>query len=81
MNWDAVSALGEWVGALAVLATLVYLALQIKQSSQSTRANIELDASRQLAHLVARVSADSNLKRIYDEVAQCKPLSVKDQRD
>ena len=81
MNWDAVGALGEWVGALAVLATLVYLAVQIKQNSQSTRANIELEASRQLAQFVSRISADSNLKRIYDEIAESKPLSFEDERD
>ncbi len=81
MNWEAIGALGEWVGALAVLATLAYLALQVKQNSQSIRSNIELEASRQLADSVARTSADSNLKRIYDDVAEKKKLSLEDERD
>jgi len=81
LNWEAIGALGEWVGALAVLATLAYLALQIKQNSQSIRSNTELEASRQLAGLVARISADSNLKRIYDDVAEKKELSLEDARD
>ena len=29
MNWDALGAMGEIVGALAVFATLAYLAIQI----------------------------------------------------
>jgi hypothetical protein len=33
MNWEAVGALGEIVGALAVLVTLVYLATQIRQNT------------------------------------------------
>jgi hypothetical protein len=33
MNWDAIGAIGEIVGALAVLITLIYLAMQIKQNS------------------------------------------------
>jgi cell division protein FtsL len=80
MNWEAIGALGEWVGALAVLATLAYLALQIKQKSQSIGSNIELEASSQLARIVSRISDDSNLKRIYDDVADKKGLSSEDER-
>ena len=32
MNWDAMGALGKIVGAIAVIATLVYLARQVRQS-------------------------------------------------
>ena len=32
MNWDAIGAIGELVGALAVVLTLFYLALQVRQS-------------------------------------------------
>jgi hypothetical protein len=40
MNWDAAGALGEMVGAFAVLATLFYLALQVqhaRKEAQGTR--------------------------------------------
>jgi hypothetical protein len=30
MNWDAIGAIGETVGAVAVIATLFYLAVQIR---------------------------------------------------
>jgi hypothetical protein len=33
MNWDAIGAVGESLGALAVLVTLIYLAIQIKQNT------------------------------------------------
>ena len=36
MNWDAIGALGEIFGALAVVATLVYLSRQIKHQSVAT---------------------------------------------
>ena len=39
MNWDAVGAIGEIIGALAVLVTLVYLAIQIKQNTAVARAS------------------------------------------
>ena len=34
MNWDAIGAIGELVGAAAVVATLIYLAVQIKHSTK-----------------------------------------------
>jgi hypothetical protein len=37
MNWDALGAIGELVGATAVVLTLGYLAVQIRQSSKSSR--------------------------------------------
>ena len=37
MNWEAVGAVGEIVGALGVLLTLVYLAVQIRKNSEDTR--------------------------------------------
>jgi len=33
MNWEAIGAVGEILGAVAVLITLVYLAIQIRQST------------------------------------------------
>ena len=35
MNWDALGAIAEFVGAIAVLITLVYLAVQIRQNALS----------------------------------------------
>ena len=38
MNWDAVAAIGEAVGGIAVIASLIYLAVQIRQSRELERA-------------------------------------------
>jgi hypothetical protein len=38
VNWDAIGALAELLGAVGVIASLVYLANQIRQNSQSVRA-------------------------------------------
>ena len=37
MNWEAIGAVGEVGGFVAVLITLIYLTLQIKQSNLQTR--------------------------------------------
>ena len=33
MNWEAIGAIGELAGAIGVIVTLVYLAIQIRQNS------------------------------------------------
>ena len=40
MNWDAIGAVGEILGALAVVATLGYLAVQVRQNNKSISSNI-----------------------------------------
>jgi len=37
MNWDAVSAIGEVVGAVAVVATLIYLTIQARLTREATQ--------------------------------------------
>jgi hypothetical protein len=37
MNWEAIGAIGEVVGAAGVIASLVYLAVQIRQNTRSIR--------------------------------------------
>ena len=39
MNWEALSAIGELVGALGVVATLFYVALQVRQNTRAVRAS------------------------------------------
>lgn len=51
MNWEAAGAIGEIVGALAVFATLAYLAIQIRQNTGAVRA-AALDSSIQAASLI-----------------------------
>lgn len=39
MNWDAIGAIGEIIGALAVVVTLIYLSVQLKLNTASLKAN------------------------------------------
>ena len=38
MNWDAIGAIGEVFGAAGVIASLLYLSIQIRKSDQTARA-------------------------------------------
>lgn len=44
MNWDAIGAIAELLGAVAVFLTLIYLALQIRQNTRAVRSSA-VDAS------------------------------------
>ena len=48
MNWDAVGAIAESVGALGVIASLIYLALQVRQNTQQVRLSRFQEASSSL---------------------------------
>ena len=49
MNWDAIGAVGEIVGALAVVVTLAYLAVQIRQNTRMMQREAHLDRIRHVA--------------------------------
>jgi hypothetical protein len=45
MNWEAIGAIGEIVGATAVVASLVYLAVQIRTQNRESRLSAMHDIS------------------------------------
>ncbi len=48
MNWDAIGAIGEIIGAAVVAITVAYLAYQTRQASRATRAEAQRDLLHQL---------------------------------
>ena len=65
MNWDAIAAIAEMLGAVTVLATLVYLAFQIKQSNTHMQsAAAQSQADNQLRWM-ADLAKDPELFQLY----------------
>ncbi len=55
MNWDAVGALAELAGAIGVIATLIYLSVQLRQNSAllaSSVASSERDAINEVSRII-----------------------------
>ena len=48
MNWEAIAAIGQMLGSLAVFVSLWHLAAQIRESSKLTRYQIDLERYRTL---------------------------------
>ena len=42
MNWDAIGAMAELAGALGVIASLIYVATQIRQSTRASSVEAKL---------------------------------------
>ena len=58
MNWDAIGAAGEVVGAIAVVVSLVYLAVQLRVNSKTLKANGSWSAEMSWAGLNANTAHD-----------------------
>ncbi len=67
MNWDAIGAIGEIVGALAVVGTLAYLAVQIRQSNTGAKIAAHLEMTRQYANFLDSLMENPALARVFRE--------------
>ena len=81
MNWEALGAIAELLGALAVIATLVYLSLQIRQNStllKETAAAATRDGYLGMSRLLAE---NSEANRVFwDGLESRAALSEQDRR-
>ena len=57
MNWEAVSAIGSILGAVAVVVTLFYLARQIKLSNSESQSNVAWAITNALNQFTSRISS------------------------
>lgn len=64
MNWDAIGAVGEVLGAVAVVGTLGYLALQIRQNTERERLSQEFVSNQYFNELRVLVASDPELAEI-----------------
>ncbi len=72
MNWDAIGAIGEITGAVAVVFTLIMLILQIRQSTKATLESNQLERavaldrhSDSIARWRGRITENEDLSRIW----------------
>jgi len=65
IDWNAVGAVGDAVGAIGVIVTLIYLALQIRQNTSTLKAAAKHEAtSRQLEYFDILL-LNPELRRVY----------------
>jgi len=70
MTIQDLGSIGELVAAVATMATLVFLAVQIRHGTAASRTTAELELPLKFADWHARVSAQPELARIWDAAAE-----------
>ena len=65
MNWEAIGAIGEVVGATAVFVSLLYLALQIRNSRRSDQIVAAAGAASAVQYWIAQIVRDEALYDLY----------------
>jgi len=65
MSWDAIAALAELAGALAVIATLVYLTVQLRQNSTLLKASIATASCESTNQLTGLLASDRESLRVF----------------
>jgi hypothetical protein len=65
MNWEAIGAVGETVGALAVLVTLIYLTMQVRQNTKAVQASAIDSANSQASRIREVIFADADVANMY----------------
>ena len=80
MNWDAISAIGEMIGAIGVIVSLVYLAVQVRQGSlraaDSSAREVFIGIGGQLHYLTEESNPSVFLKGLMDYRALSKEEKV-----
>lgn len=60
MNWEAIGAIGEIGGALAVLVSLIYLAVQIRQNTKMMRSSAKQQLTAGTQNLIYKAIDNSD---------------------
>jgi len=65
MNWESVSAIGEILSAVAVIVTLVYLAIQIRDSARASRSAAVTDATTAMQAFYQELGSNPQTSRVF----------------
>jgi hypothetical protein len=68
MNWNAISTVAEIVGAVGVILSLLYLALQIRQNTKVARAETTKDLYLASREAILEIAANDELAKIWTEI-------------
>ena len=70
MNWEALGAIGEIVAAIGVIASLIYLAVQIRQNTRSAKVFSNQLVDSAPATFNSLISQDKSTARLFRVGAQ-----------
>jgi len=65
MNWEAIGAIGEVLGAIGVIASLLYLAIQVRASTRAAVVEAKLESTRLLHKFIDYLIETPELNDIF----------------
>ncbi len=74
MNWEAIGTIAEVVGAIAVVLSLIYVATQIKQNTDASRAHSINQINSQYGALMSQIAMNADLAQIYRKATDGEEL-------
>ena len=79
MNWEAIGAVGEILGAIAVIGTLIFVGLQIRSNTRSTQVAASHNLTNTFITVVKTIVDDPELSRMWIQQSQdASTLSASD---
>ena len=68
VNWEAVGAMGEIIGAVVVVITLVYVASEIRQNTRMARAEMTKDLLLASQTAIMELASNDRLAELYADI-------------
>jgi len=65
MNWEAIGAIAEGLGAAGVIASLLYVANQVRANTRASRVEAKLQSTRFLGEMVDMLIQDPALNELF----------------
>lgn len=78
MNWEAIGAIGEIIGAGAVVLTLAYLSIQIRQANNMSKIQGTITSYSLASSWRTNLLQNSDLAEALDKANRDQPLSHKE---
>lgn len=75
MNWTMIAALGEWAGAAAVVASLLYVGHQVQQNNRIARAEAYREVTLSWARMLHLWAGDPPAAKAFLEADSGVPLA------
>ncbi len=76
MDWEAISTIAEIVGAVGVIFSLIYLALQIRQNTRVARAETTKDLYLASREAILEIAANDELAKIWTEIRNIENIDA-----
>jgi len=70
MNWDAIGAFGEVLGAIAVFVSLIYLAVQTRNNTKALRSSAFHQVRESFSQVSLAITVDPELAVLADRAAK-----------